>query len=83
MHIFFTKDGFFCEVFPLPWFQIRSNKSMAHGDHPQGTYNFSNPLSLLTEHKTEEGNIIGPQISADHTRRGWKGGLLRAGINVS
>lgn len=74
---------FFFEVFSLPWFQIRFNKSMAHDDHPQWTYDFSNPLSLLMEHKTEEGNIIGLRISADHTRRGWKGGLLRAGINVS
>ena len=81
--IFFYKEWIFFEVFPLPWFQMRSNKSIAHDDPPQGTYNFSNPLFLLMEHKTEEGNIIGLQISADHTKRGWKGGLLRAGINVS
>lgn len=85
INAYFYKGGifFFFEVFPLSWFQIRSNKSMAHDDHPQWTYNFSNPLSLPMEHKTEEANIIGLQISADHTRRGWKGGFMRAGINVS
>lgn len=68
INAYFYKAGiffFFFEVFPLPWFQIRFNKSVAHDDHPQWTYNFSNPLSLLMEHKTEEGNVIGLRISAD------------------